>query len=190
MELKWCYWKTLTNEDLQNSKLIARSRSKHGALTPWEDEPANNIETNGLSTPQHYLFNNCNNNAISMLRDMIFGVASAQSRQHGVADGLAPTWHKHLQLPWWRWSVHGLSNISVRHLASHIKSTGHMGRYGSRTDSRLASSQWETSLQYNAVSHWLGANLESALRDGEGDWGNEIREMITCFPSVNSPCRC
>ena len=30
-------------------------------------------------------------------------------------------------------------------------------------DSRLAPSQWETSLQDNAVSHWLGANLESAL---------------------------
>ena len=29
--------------------------------------------------------------------------------------------------------------------------------------SRLAPSQWETSLQSNAVSHWLGANLESAL---------------------------
>ena len=26
----------------------------------------------------------------------------------------------------------------------------------------LAPSQWETLLQYNAVSHWLGANLESA----------------------------
>ena len=32
-----------------------------------------------------------------------------------------------------------------------------------RADSRLAPSQWETSLQCNAVSHWLGANLESAL---------------------------
>ena len=30
-------------------------------------------------------------------------------------------------------------------------------------DSRLAPSQWETSLQSNAVSHWLGANLESTL---------------------------
>ena len=28
----------------------------------------------------------------------------------------------------------------------------------------FAPSQWETSLQSNAVSHWLGANLESALR--------------------------
>ena len=32
-----------------------------------------------------------------------------------------------------------------------------------RADSRLAPSQWETSLHSNAVSHWLGANLESAL---------------------------
>ena len=32
-----------------------------------------------------------------------------------------------------------------------------------RADSRLVPSQWETSLQSNAISHWLGANLESAL---------------------------
>ena len=32
-----------------------------------------------------------------------------------------------------------------------------------RADSRLVPSQWETSLQSNAVSHWLGANLETAL---------------------------
>ena len=32
-----------------------------------------------------------------------------------------------------------------------------------RADSRLVPSQWETSLQNNAVSHWLGTNLESAL---------------------------
>ena len=32
-----------------------------------------------------------------------------------------------------------------------------------RADSWLAPSQWETSLQSNAVSHWLGANLESDL---------------------------
>ena len=31
-------------------------------------------------------------------------------------------------------------------------------------DSRFAPSQWETSLQSNAVSHWLGANLESYRR--------------------------
>ena len=33
-----------------------------------------------------------------------------------------------------------------------------------RDDSRFAPSQWETFLQSNAISHWLGANLESALR--------------------------
>ena len=32
-----------------------------------------------------------------------------------------------------------------------------------KADSRLAPSQWETSLQRNAVPHWLGANLESVL---------------------------
>ena len=32
-----------------------------------------------------------------------------------------------------------------------------------RANFRLAPSQWETSLQSNTVSHWLGANLESTL---------------------------
>ena len=32
-----------------------------------------------------------------------------------------------------------------------------------RADSRFAPNQWETSLQSNDVSHWLGENLESAL---------------------------
>ena len=31
-------------------------------------------------------------------------------------------------------------------------------------DSRFTPSQWETSLQSNAISHWLGTNLESALQ--------------------------
>ena len=34
-----------------------------------------------------------------------------------------------------------------------------------RADSRLAPCQWETSLQSNAVSHWIGANLDSARAD-------------------------
>ena len=33
-----------------------------------------------------------------------------------------------------------------------------------RADSRFAPSQWETALLCNAVSHWLGTSLESALR--------------------------
>ena len=33
-----------------------------------------------------------------------------------------------------------------------------------RADSRFAPSQWEMPLHSNGVSHWLGANLESALK--------------------------
>ena len=33
-----------------------------------------------------------------------------------------------------------------------------------RADSRFAPNQWETLLQSNTVSHWLGATLESALQ--------------------------
>ena len=36
--------------------------------------------------------------------------------------------------------------------------------HNNRTNSGLTPSQWETSLQSNAVSHWLGTNLESALQ--------------------------
>ena len=39
-----------------------------------------------------------------------------------------------------------------------------------RADSRLATGQWETSLQSNVVSHWLGANLESALHSCHTMW--------------------
>ena len=43
----------------------------------------------------------------------------------------------------------------------------HQSRVHLRADSRFAPSQWETSLQSNAVYHWLGVNLESALLDTE-----------------------
>ena len=62
-----------------------------------------------------------------------------------------------------------------------------------RVDSRFAPSQWETSLQSNAVSHWLGANLDSALmalglcfwegtlhEDLAKSWTHEIR--VLSFP--------
>ena len=38
--------------------------------------------------------------------------------------------------------------------------------YNYKADSRLAPSQWETSLQSNAVSHWLSASLESTQQLG------------------------
>ena len=47
--------------------------------------------------------------------------------------------------------------------------TCHTGRWiNSKADSRLAPSQWEMSLQSNAISHWLGKNLESALNSQGG----------------------
>ena len=39
----------------------------------------------------------------------------------------------------------------------------YLGYTSIRADSRLAPSRWDTLLQSNTVSHWLGANLESAL---------------------------
>ena len=52
----------------------------------------------------------------------------------------------------------GYDNIFQYHWISQAVITTYI-----RADSRLAPSQWETSLQSNAVSHWLGTNLESAL---------------------------
>ena len=46
-----------------------------------------------------------------------------------------------------------------------------------RADSRIAPSQWETPLQSNAVSHWLGAILESAL---------DLLYMSTAHAKLNS----
>ena len=51
-----------------------------------------------------------------------------------------------------------------------------------RADSRFAPSQWETALQSNAVSHWLGANLKSALP------GMQVRAHVpsTCWVRCQS----
>ena len=43
--------------------------------------------------------------------------------------------------------------------------TGGTHSFHHRADLRVALSQWETSLPSNVVSHWLGANLESALTE-------------------------
>ena len=50
-----------------------------------------------------------------------------------------------------------------RHHQHPTTTTATNGNSSIRADSRLAPSQWETSLQSNDVSHWLGANLESDL---------------------------
>ena len=58
-------------------------------------------------------------------------------------------------LPLCQWSVHW-------HKTRHVRAWAPQPRTP-RVDSKFAPSQWETSLQSNAVSHRLGANLEPAL---------------------------
>ena len=57
-----------------------------------------------------------------------------------------------------------------------------------KADSRLAPSQWETSLQSNAVSHWLGANLESALPYGHVKSHLELKTETHGSPSQSYVC--
>ena len=59
---------------------------------------------------------------------------------------------------WWK----SLKNrCSYTHIKLYTTPYGWLSNI--RADSMLASSQWETSLQCIGVSHYLGANLESAL---------------------------
>ena len=52
-------------------------------------------------------------------------------------------------------------------------------------ESRLAPSQWEPSLQCNAVSHWLDANLEPAL-DNTFIWSNIVHLVYwRIYASIN-----
>ena len=61
------------------------------------------------------------------------------------------------------WSLIGPVSFGVKPPKILVKvSQIQQTRPENRADSRIALSQWET-LQSNAVSHWLGENLESAL---------------------------
>ena len=62
--------------------------------------------------------------------------------------------------PGWQWNNHEAYG-QTHEVYDFCYAAGVTVWYVSRADSRLAPSQWETSLQSNAVSHWLGANLES-----------------------------
>ena len=50
-----------------------------------------------------------------------------------------------------------------------------------RADSRFAPGQWEAALLCNDVSHWLDANLESALKRFRGTWELEHWQMSRYF---------
>ena len=57
-------------------------------------------------------------------------------------------------------SMQSMHHLAPGHLQTQWWSSVHCSI---RADSRLAPSQWETLLQSNAISHWLGSNLKSAL---------------------------
>ena len=59
--------------------------------------------------------------------------------------------------------VRTICDISKYHASYHVVTCIHVVMGYGRVDSRLAPSQWKTTLQSNAVSHWLGVNLESSL---------------------------
>ena len=48
----------------------------------------------------------------------------------------------------------------------------HLPLIYNRADCRFAPSQWQTLLQSNNLSHWLGTNLESALYNTLARWSN------------------
>ena len=53
--------------------------------------------------------------------------------------------------------------ILISNMLLSCKSHVYCNWSNTMADSRLAPSQWETSLQSNAVTRWLGANIESTL---------------------------
>ena len=75
------------------------------------------------------------------------------------------------RLEWWCIGTRGVDirEASLQQEIIFIKSL-------IRADSRFAPNQWETALRCNAISHWLGASLESALSHwlGWGVWGHEV----------------
>ena len=62
--------------------------------------------------------------------------------------------------------IHRSSSDSILRIPHHVKMIYEKMLWYmiQRADSTIVPSQWETSLQSNAVCHWLGTNLESALR--------------------------
>ena len=57
-----------------------------------------------------------------------------------------------------------------------------------RTDSWLEPSQWEMPLQSNGISHWLGANLESALCVPLSGTGPRFNIKMTSYWYRKSHC--
>ena len=97
-------------------------------------------------------------------------------------------------------SVRRLASLKSLRLVMILVTSSPMKRHSSkwlRADSRLAPSHWETSLQSNADSRWLGANRESALTANEISrvikqasfwaWFQPMRDDVTMRPYPERP---
>ena len=67
----------------------------------------------------------------------------------------------------------------TRHMASDILVNIDPGN-SFKADFMFVPSQWETSLQSNAASHWVGANLETALGLSP-PWQQAITQLNKCW---------
>ena len=101
----------------------------------WEEEPHDNKEINRLLTSDLCQNNDC---CIIWFR---------KRKLSQVVYALVPNYHLQQSCS----------------LSDNKRNWRAVDLLTSMADSRLVPSQWETSLQSNAVSHWLGANLELAL---------------------------
>ena len=85
------------------------------------------------------------------------------------------------------WCIVGYGTSALCDLL--IWSNGRRSFMRNRADSRFAPSQWETALLCNGVSHWLGASLESALKDDRRHWRAKGPKQWNDYPVVSS-CLC
>ena len=92
------------------------------------------------------------------------------SQRDSISENVSLSWrHKELVFIHWHnfpcWSHKPGPDIKGFYLPADLSN-----QFESiKAESRLAPSQWETSLQSNAVSNWLDANLDSALM--HASWG-------------------
>ena len=110
---------------------------------------------------------------LMFLIDVILHFGEYVLFQHAFPEGNKwnfMTWEK-IRFIQWLLFIH--NNIYSSH-CQDISSLGtdYIGQIGHclRADSRFAPSHGETSLQSNAVSHWLGANLESISMHHISSW--------------------
>ena len=114
--------------------------------------------------------------------DIILSHKGWNKNDHHFADNI---FHFIFHMTWFNNDMHCLLHHLWKSLANHsnleqkfiIDSMPYIIPFAQyyRADIRFSQSQWETSLQSNTVSHWLGANLESALISWDKD-----RSRIYC----------